>query len=187
MKRVDAAEPAALAVLGEVDAGEDADRRADQRRQRRPSISEPKIALARPPVSACGGGVISVKSVERQRRRCPRRTSRQDPDQPEQAERHRGERQRQRDRVDALAPACSVGARCGVGIAAHRRSCACPSRFVSCSSSSFESASTMKVIRNRIRPSSISDAWCRPGAGLVELVGERRGDAVARARTATAS
>ena len=29
---------------------------------RRTITSEPKIALARPPVSACGGGVISVNS-----------------------------------------------------------------------------------------------------------------------------
>ena len=32
MKRVDAREPAVLAELGEIDAGEDADRRADERR-----------------------------------------------------------------------------------------------------------------------------------------------------------
>ena len=60
-------------------------------------ISEPKIALARPPASACGGGVISVNGGQRQAADAQAQRLAQDPDQPEQAEGHRGQRQRQRD------------------------------------------------------------------------------------------
>ena len=104
MKRVALPSQRLLAVLGEVDAGEHADRACRASVARLTIASEPKMALARPPVSACGGGVISVKSAERHPADAEPHGLDQDPDQPEQAERHRGERQGQRDRVGALAP-----------------------------------------------------------------------------------
>ena len=59
MKRVAGAEPAALAEFGEIDAGHDADRRADQGRDRTMS-KLPAMALSRPPALP-GGGVVWVK------------------------------------------------------------------------------------------------------------------------------
>ncbi len=62
------AEPAAaLAVLGEVDAGEDADRRRERGRGQSTMISEPTMAFASPPSSAFGGGVDSVSTCQRLR------------------------------------------------------------------------------------------------------------------------
>ncbi len=59
--------------------------------------SEPKIALAMPPASF-GGGVISVSVLEAQAADAQAQRFPQDPDQPEDAEGHRRQRQGQGDR-----------------------------------------------------------------------------------------
>ena len=185
MKRVTLPSQPLLAVLGEVDAGEDADRRAEQRRQRHhQQRAEDRVGQAarRRPAAAASS------REERQRQAADAEAHRLDQDPDSQ------------NRPNAIAASDSVSAtaltrlrrralaraRRSVVSTVHRCSCSAPSPFFSCASSSFESASTTKVMRNRIRPRSISDAWCRPWLGLGELVGERRGDAVGRPRTATA-
>ena len=57
MKRVAGREPAAAAEFGEIDAGQDADRRADQRAATAAISRLPTMALSKPP-SLPGGGVI---------------------------------------------------------------------------------------------------------------------------------
>ena len=170
-------EPAAAAEFGEVGAGEDADRRADQRADR--AISRlPTIALSSPPALP-GGGVICVNRRRAERAEARRRTA------------CTGSRPARTGRTPSPASDISeidavdeqpAGVEAIIGCA--RRQVRAPSRFASRISSSFASASTMEVMRNRIRPSSISADGVQVADRLGELVGERRRDAVARARAA---
>ena len=155
-KRVDGASQPLLAVFGEVDAGEDADRRAD-------------AASPAPTISSAADDRVGEAAVVARRRR------------------HLREERRARSAADALAAAASpriqtsqnrpnamrqrATARASTRVACARRArgrpgCAgvamahvvAPFALArSRSSSSLDSASTTKVIRNRIRPSSISD------------------------------
>ena len=61
-KRTTDGEPVVAAIFGQVGAGQDADRRADQRPPATVMIRLPTMALSRPP-AAPGGGVISVNTA----------------------------------------------------------------------------------------------------------------------------
>src|SRR5690606_21774291 len=76
----------------------------------------------------------------------------QDPAEPEQAEAHRQQRERERSPVHELASQVQVHGQLR-----------CPSRRRSRISSSCDAARTTKVMRKRMSPSSISAPACRPG------------------------
>ena len=94
MKRTTLRERVVPAVLGQVGAGEDADRRADERSPARVMIRLPTIALSRPPAQP-GGGVICVKTLERQAGK-PFVQQRRTGSAPARPGRTRSRRQRQR-------------------------------------------------------------------------------------------
>ena len=118
--------------------------------------NEPQMALSRPPASL-GGGVISAQGGPGQAADAQAHGLPQDPDQPEHAERHGRQRQRQRDLVDALARRVLALARLrrvGRAEQAVRRwfMLRVPSLRRSRASSSLDSDSTTKVMKNSTRP-----------------------------------
>ena len=70
---------------------------------------------------------------------------------------------------------CGSAAGCNVRVMGHVR---LPSPFFSCDSSSLDSASTTKVMKNSTRPEVDQRGLVQAFAGLGELVGQRRRDAV---------
>ena len=112
--------------------------------------SEPKMALASPPTSACGGGVISVSTCQLR------------PPTPSRSVSNRI--QISQNTPNAIAPSDSVNAtaltrlrrRCSASLpaskASARRHDLLPSPRLSCISSSFDSDSTTKVMKNNTRP-----------------------------------
>jgi hypothetical protein len=82
-------EPAALPVLGEVGAGEDADRRADQRARARHEDA-PEDRVGEPAVAAGRRGHLGEERVAKRRPALPEQHA-DDPDEPEEPE---GERDR---------------------------------------------------------------------------------------------
>ena len=149
-----AAEPGLLPVLGQVDTGHHAYRCAQQRGQAgHHHGAEDRVG------QAPGVGLRRRRHLGEDREVQPTQTEaeglEQDPQQPEYAEGHRADRQHQRHRVDTLAVTVHgqpglvllCGERGGEGI--HAR---VPSPLRNCDSSSLDSASTTKVMKNSTSP-----------------------------------
>ncbi len=146
-------EPALLAVLGKVSAGKNADRRADQR----PHGDEDRAPGDGVREAAVRPGRRRHLVVERgaqQRRAALVQQRAQDPGEPEEAEGERQARDHQQHPVLQLARAIDRIVRRDSG--GERIHVAVPSPRARRMSRSFDSASTIVVIRNSSRPSSIS-------------------------------
>src|SRR5690242_14387410 len=142
-----AREPAVTPELGEVNAGEDADRRADERRRaddQRAADDRIRQAAAR-----ARWWRRLPEERRRQRRVAVAHEHDEDPEQEKHAERHRREREREVHPIDEQAQS----------IAARRHVCR-PSPRESAAISAREAASTETVSTNRKSPSAISAPRC---------------------------
>ena len=161
MKRVDARDPAVLAVLGEIDAGEDADRRADERRD----ADDHDAAEDR--VGEAAGRARRRRHLREQRRRQRARS-------PSRRARTRIHSRNTMPKaivasdidevepVDEQAPAVDRrSARLVIGASSRRLPFALARAARAAAASS---ASTMNVSTNSTRPSAISDARCTGSA-----------------------
>src|SRR6202043_1117555 len=115
-------------------------------------------------------GRVLREQIDRQTADTQLDRSEQNPQEPQQAERHGRQRQHQRNHVLAAAPPLQLDPRgffpfwvAGAGELSSGLVHLPPSPFSRRSSMSLDSESTMNVIRNRIKPSSISADVCKPG------------------------
>ncbi len=173
-----AAEPALLPVFGEVDAGEDADRRAEQRRQRHHrERAEDGVG------EAADLGLRRRRHLGEQRERQAADAEAngldQDPDQPEDAEAHRRQGERQGNDIDALAPArgcvrraASSGER-GLGAHATR-----PFALLQLLQQHLRDRQDDEGDQEQHQAEVDQRGLVQARRGLAELVGQRRGDAV---------
>src|SRR5690606_8561149 len=157
-------EPGFTAIFRQIDTRHDAKRRTEYRRPQDQQSA------------ACQGVRQSTTRRVRRRRHFGEQRQRhavdtanhgreEDPDQPEQTKGHRRHRERQRDTVfkTKLRLHFAAGSR-KLSSALQFATCQYrdPSFFARRRIISLEIASTMKVITNRIKPSSISAATCSP-------------------------